>query len=208
MKLQVLILFSLVTAATNGIAALAINIASNPTTGAYFVLSDGATRIPDGSLVRLGSFAAAPATDSTLAQLELAFTEYAATTSGHTAASGANKGLINRANIADAPGGATEVSFTGKNLYIWVYNTPTAAAATQFGVYTSTDASWKFAPSIDDPAVSASTALINTAIGRGLTPASLTTGTPNVYRLANLVPETSTFSLVALAALGLMRRKR
>jgi hypothetical protein len=207
MKLPSLILLSLVCAVANSNAALALNVATNPNTGAYFVLSDGTTRLPDGNLVRIGTFATAPAADASAATLAAAFTEYGTTTSGHSAAAGANKGMINRSGVA-AGAGVNETNFTGKNVYLWVYNAPTAAAATQWGVYGSTDASWKFAASVDDPPVSASTSLITNAYGKALTQAAVTTGTPNVYKLANAVPETSTFSLTALAALGLMRRKR
>ena len=205
MKLPSLILLSLAAAVANSNAALAINVSTNPTSGAYFVLSNG-TRLPDGNLVRIGTFDAVPAVDASQAALASAFKEYGTTTSGHSAAAGANKGMINRSAIA-AGAGVAEAAFTGKNVYLWVYNAPTAAAATQWGVYTNT-ADWKFAASVDDPPVSLSTSALNGAYGRALTPAGIIAGTPNAYRLANAVPETSTFSLTALAALGLMRRKR
>ena len=188
-------------------AALAINVSTNPTSGAYFVLSDGKTRLPDGNLVRLGTFDAAPAADASAATLAAAFKEYGTTTSGHTAAAGANKGMINRSGVA-AGAGVSEAAFTGKSVYLWVYNAPTAAAATQWGVYTNS-ADWKFAASVDDPPVSLSTSALTNAYGKNGGSAAIVAGTPNVYKLAGaVIPETSTFSLTALAALGLMRRKR
>ena len=205
MKLPSLILLSLASAVANSNAALAINVSTNPTSGAYFVLANGTTRLPDGNLVRIGTFDAVPAADATQAALASAFKEYGTTTSGHSAAAGANKGMINRSAIA-AGAGVSEAAFTGKNVYLWVYNAPTAAAATQWGVYTNTT-DWKFAASVDDPPVSLSTSALNGAYGKNVGQAGIVAGTPNVYKLAG-IPETSTFSLTALAALGLMRRKR
>ena len=115
--------------------------------------------------------------------------------------------MISRTSIS-AGAGVADTAFTGKSVYIWVYNAPTAAAAaTQWGVFTNTT-DWKFAPSVDDPPSSLSTVALNGAYGKAFSQAGIVAGVPNVYKLAITVPETSTFSLTALAALGLMRRKR
>lgn len=187
-------------------AALTINVSTNPSTGPYFVLSNGSTRNSDGNLVRIGSFAAAPAAGSTFEALNAAFTEFATTTTGHSAASGANKGMINRSGIVDAPGGAAETSFQAKQVYIWVYNAPTAAAATEMGVFSS--AAWLFPDNPDAVPNSLSTTVITQAFGVGATAAAVNVGSPNTFQLASVVPEPSAALLGGFSALLLLRRRR
>ena len=207
MKLLFLILPILSACIANCDAALAITISTNPVSGAYFVVADGTTRIPDGSLVRLGTFDAPPVANADGAALNLSFKEYATTTVGHSAETVANKGMINRTNIP-AGTGVAETDFIGRQLYIWVYNAPTAVSATQWGVFTSdrTDipSPWKFP--VDDLPLAAGTLNINRAFGSPGIPAEVSPGTL-IYRLSG-IPETSTLSLVVLAGLGFTRRRR
>lgn len=212
MKIKYLTGLFLLAAAQASFAALTLNIVGNPNSGSFFVTSNNTTRVADGSLVRIGTFETAPDPNSTFEQLAAQFTEFATTTIGHSAAAGANKGMINRTNIVDGPNQPGDSFFAGKQVYIWVYNSATADATADQGIFTSTDAAWRFAASADDPPVSLSTSLINTAIGVGLTAPGINPAADGVaqnYRLAAVVPEVSSSALAMLgiALIGARRRK-
>lgn len=90
---------------------------------------------------------------------------------------------------------------TGVQIFVLVYDAPNAGAATQLGIFSSTDASWKM-PS--DPLLNIT--LNTTSVDN---PAEIYRGTSGSIRLAALVPEPSASSLVfAVFALGLRRKRR
>jgi hypothetical protein len=210
------IFFALAVAVTSANAAVTVSISTAPT-GAQFFLSDGTTVLPDGSHFRIGTFTAVPAANATFATLKETFQEFAITTSGSSSAP--NTGRTNRTNIAGATTGLADSEFVGDKIYIWVYNAPGVAGdppadspTLQQGVFSTTVTTATFKDQAT--AVALSTANLDQAFGSyvsaGGTAASTTGATGAVTRLtlAAQIPEASTFTLSALAVLGLMRRKR
>lgn len=191
-------------------AAVTINLSGSPTTGPQFTVPGGAL-IPDGSTVRLGTFATAPLAGASFVELAAAFEEFGkiATGSGTDNASGANTGRIQRSNIAggaDAASPQPDSFFASKPVYIWVYSGAASATASQ-GVFGS-------ATTFKDQATAVSVSMgsfIN-AFGDfkdGGAPASATVnaGAASAYRLATPVPEPSA-SILALLGIGLLSRRK
>ncbi len=215
MKSTLLTLAASLFIAGSSFGALSVGITSS-TTGAQFFLSGGGTLVPDGSLVVIGTFASAPAANASFETLKLAFTEYGRTTFTHAGAP--NSGRFTRTGLAESNADPTidDTDFTGKDLYMWVYSTPTESATAQQGIFTSVaNANWNFAASVDPPAntTTAGIATIDTAIGAfiGGTQAGLVRNgaTLTGLTLAAPVPEPSTalMMLMGLSAFSYRRRK-
>lgn len=209
------LLLTLLLTASFSQAAVLITLSTNPTTGIAFTSTAGV--LPDGSLVRIGTFTTTPAAGATFESLASSFREFGTTTSGHSNASGANKGMIGRTNIAGASGGPDDASFIGAEVYIWAYASPTADPNAPQGIYRAYDAAAvpavaKFAD--QTAALSISTTKLLDAYGtfapNGTAAAVNRSG--NVITGATLgvpIPEPSTITGgVALALLGLVRRRR
>jgi len=208
------ILASLVLAA-NSFAAVSINLSGNPNSGPQFFTGAGSsTVIPDGSLIRIGTFDAAPSAGAAFASYAGSFREFGRTTIGNATNVNPGTGRVNRLAILGgaAPDSPDEdASFVGKTIYIWVYNSASASSdpSVAQGVFAT---SLTFA----DQATALSTSItgyINAfgTAGDGGPAASVEKNANNLATRFNLaaVPEpTVTMSLGLLGALGLMRRRR
>jgi PEP-CTERM motif len=193
-------------------AAVTINLSGSPTAGPQFTIPTGAL-IPDGSVVRVGTFAVAPAPNATFASLRASFEEFGKITggSGTDNVTGVNTGRIQRSSIAgsgDATSPQPDSFFATKQVYIWVYSGAASDNAPQ-GVFGS---STVYADQAT--AVSVSMGSFARAFGTfedGGPPVSFTAGatagTATAYRLAAPVPEPSA-SLLALLGVGLLSRRK
>lgn len=138
MKVIKLILASLVLC-SSAKAAVTINLSGNPTTGPVWNVPETGL-VKDGSLIRVGTFATAPAANATFADLEAAFSEFGRSTVGTDNVNGANTGHIQRSNIAGIEGGTStqpDSFFATKQVYIWVYSTTASDATSPQGVFGS-----------------------------------------------------------------------
>ena len=183
-------------------AAVTINLSGNPTTGAQFTV--GGSVIPDGSTVRLGTFATEPAAGATFAELALSFMEFGqiAAGSGTNNAAGANTGRIQRSNIA---GGNDEASpqpdsfFAGKPVYLWVYRGAASESVPQ-GVFGSATIFKDQATAVSVSMGSFASAFGSWGTGAGaasVTPGA-TAGTASGYQLAGPGPGDTTPSVDSL----------
>jgi PEP-CTERM motif len=195
-------------------AAVTITLSGNPTTGPQFTVSSGF--VPDGSLVRIGTFATAPSANALFSTLESSFREFGRTTMGHTTSSApVNQGRINRSNIAGIDGGTSpdgDSSFIGAAVYIWVYNSATANAAVQQGIFSTAQNTF-----LDQStSVALSVNQFRTAIGKvneSDIPAGVTINSANnlvtSFSLSVPVPEpTTSLTLMVFALAGAARRRR
>jgi hypothetical protein len=217
MKKNLLIALTSLAVASSSMGAVTISLTGNPTSGPAFF--NPSTVVLDGSLIRIGTFNAAPATNSTFEALAAGFHEFARTTMGN--ASNVNTGHVVRQNIAGdtEPGNPNAANspdadsfFIGKNVYIWVYDSATADPSKPQGVYST---SLLFA---DQPtAVSTSMTGYTTAYGQFAPPLNggpvtnvvLNGGLVTRFNLAAPVPEPTVTVLGGLIAmLGLARRRR
>ena len=121
-------------------------------------------------------------------------------------------------SIIDNNAGTTQAAyFNAKSLYIWLFNAPTVAAATQMGIFRSTDASvpWTFATT-------------NGGVGDVLTYSTLISSAPTILaiggtgsvqpagvsfpngalQLATTVPEPSVLALGCIAGIGMLASRR
>lgn len=191
-------------------AAVIISVTSG-TSSPVFRTSTG-TLVPDGSFVRIGTFAVEPSASSTFADLNASFQDFGFTTTGHTAAAGANKGLINRTGITGDSGGQPDSFFVSKPVYLWVFNDTVANSTADQGVYKATTGVF-----VDDPLGSATSVSVSSfrsaygAFNPG-TAASVTANAGNTatasFALAGAVPEPSVTALFGLLGLVGLRRKR
>ena len=121
-------------------------------------------------------------------------------------------------SIVDNNAGATQAAYyNAKNLYIWLFNAPTVAAATQMGIFRSTDASvpWAFATTnggVGDvltysTLISAAPTILAIG-GTGSVQAAGGTFTNGALQLAATVPEPSVLALGGLAGLGMLASRR
>lgn len=192
-------------------AAVIVSLTGNPVSGpAFFVTAGSSTVVPDGSLVRLGTFDAAPEANADFATFASSFREFARTTMGN--ASNVNTGHIVRNNLTGGTGPESpdgDASFIGKTIYIWVYNSATDSASVEQGVFATTLA-------YADQATALATSLTTYVNAFGRSSAGAASVEKNAaqtavtrFNLAPVVPEPSvTLSLGLLGALGLMRRRR
>lgn len=194
-------------------AVITISFAQNPTTGPLIItsLATGGVPVPDGSLVRIGTFAAPPNALGNLDTDYGSFQEFATTTIGRDGTPNSN-GVLLRGGAAGIGG---PDSFAGQSIYIWVYNAPTAGAATDEGIYRSMGAAGPSVfPAPNQPtSTSFSVTTFTAAFGTLLTPA---TSSPDpdaagplrqTLQLAG-VPEPSTSLVMLFAGAGLLLRRR
>jgi len=200
--------------------AVTISLTGNPTTGPAFFLGPGLGVVPDGALIRIGTFEAPPNPNGTFLEFASAFHEFARTTMGN--ATNTNTGHPVRNNIA---GSADPVQspdadsyFIGKNVYIWVY-------ADADGDTTGTENQGIFATTLTyaDQATALSTSttgyindfgVLVAPVGTPTSPATahLNAATPpqvTRFDLAAVIPEPSSIATLGLLGLlGLARRRR
>jgi hypothetical protein len=194
-------------------AAITVSFSQNPTSGPIFIssLATGGVPLPTGSLVRIGTFAAEPNAAGNLDTDFGSFQEFATTTIGRDAG-GVTDGILLRGGAAGISG---PDSFAGQPIYIWVYNAPTAAGATDEAIYRSmTGAAPTVFPAPNQPtSTTISVTTFTSAYGMLLTPA---TSTPDPdgggalrqqLQLAG-VPEPSTSLVMLFAGAGLLLRRR
>jgi hypothetical protein len=206
-------------------AITGVSLSGSPTAGSVFVTNATTTSIlPDGSLVRIGTFESAPAANSTFAALSSAFREFSRTTLGITrnpqvadpAQDG--RGRMNRPNLTGIEGGTSpdaDSFFSGKAVYIWVYNSTAEDPLAAQGIFMSNQAAPNFPAESLPTATAFSINQFRTAIGThdpAANPAFVDlsgTNTVTFFHLSAPIPEpSSTITLGIVAALGLMRRRR
>ncbi|MGC9452214.1 MAG: PEP-CTERM sorting domain-containing protein [Oceanipulchritudo sp.] len=163
-------------------ATVTVQIIANSTTGQ--IQDSTAATLPDGSLMRVGFFdipALTSLTPSELLDYDIVnplFTEFVTFTS-------ASGNFL--ANDSSLP--ATNV---GDQVYLWVFDSPTAPTATEYGIFTST--LWL------SPADTGSLNMVSSAINT-ITVGSTAGSSPTNYLLTP-VPEPAHFALL-LGSLGL-----
>ena len=203
--------------ASNSMGIVTISLTGNPTTGPAFFLGPGLGVVPDGALIRIGTFEAPPNPSGTFLDFAAGFHEFARTTMGNT--TNTNTGHPVKNNIA---GSADPVQspdadsyFIGKNVYIWVY-------ADADGDTTGTQGQGVFSTTLTyaDQATALSTSTtgyindFGTLVGApaGSTPANATVTAGLVTRFdlaAPPIPEPSSVATLGLLGLlGLARRRR
>jgi len=193
--------------------AATINWANGTGRGHAFVLGDGVTRVPTGSLVRVGFLSTANDASS--------FVEFGTTTMGDPG------GGVVGGHIPGAGKSITTdtTNFANRQLYIWVYNAATAAAATQSELFTST--AWLTPADFNTPVatfnitlgqtaaptvpVSRLSAAADTDAGQyrigSITIGAGTNDFASIYQLGT-IPEPSTSLMASLVAFGLLARRR
>lgn len=109
----------------NSMGAVTISLTGSPISGpSFFEGSTGTMFVPDGALIRIGTFANPPDPDTTFVDLLGSFHEFSRTTMGNTNPAAANTGHVVRNNIAGGNGPDSpdpDSYFIGKNVYIWVH---------------------------------------------------------------------------------------
>ena len=202
----------------SGLGAATINMDTNTTKGMKIVDPDDASRLADGSLVRWGTMVGGVSA--------LNFVQFATTTIvsvGTTSPTNAIFGFL-RTPITF---GVVQPTLANQQVYMWVYDTATALATSDQGLFTSTG--WVIPSAFsNDTTATYNLALGNTASIPGVvittlsianvSAASVVTGdvaltaAPNsvgyIYTLGNAVPEPSAALLGAVGVLGLLRRRR
>lgn len=213
MKLAILALALCATTASLK-AAVTVSISTAPT-GAQFFLSGGTTVLADGTHIRVGTFASAPAAGATFTQLAAAFDEFTFTTSGSSSAP--NTGRTNKTNLTGAITGSPDSAFVGTKIYLWVYSAASSGSGIaptgetlQQGVFSTSVATATFKDQAT--AVALSTANLDQAFGsyEGGTPAQTLGAAGSVTKLTLAsapIPEPSG-SILALLGLGLLSRRK
>jgi len=189
------------------------SVAVGPDPARNFVTSSGAT-LPVGSIVRLGFFDDPTGnnsiiTSSNLAAINAIFQPLG--TEAGNPAFGSGSLTINAAGIIGSqtitgvqvdPNPLNGVP-TGTQLFLWVFNAPTAASASEWGIFAANDTSW-LAPANSLANISLGTFQLDD-------PSEILTGQLSGDQLRlEAVPEPSAAILLASfgAALGLIRRRR
>lgn len=114
-----------------------------------YIASGSGVALPDGSLVLIGSFDNVAAIDALpITQIEQAagWSQFGSTYTTNVIGSGGKLtgSVINNTPEADA--------FAGEQIFLWVFNAPTVAAATEYGIFTAlqADLEWVFSADIID----------------------------------------------------------
>ena len=107
--------------------------------------------------------------------------------------------------------------FNGKQIYLWLFNGPSIAAATQMGIFTSTDAivPWTFKTNAGGVGDSSSLSTVGTG-GTPGAPTMVAAGTVGVgstssttlQLVASTVPEPSVLALGGVAGLGMLASRK
>ncbi|RFC52834.1 MAG: hypothetical protein DVB22_000191 [Verrucomicrobia bacterium] len=193
----------LLAAALLPLAAQASTVSlSTSRTGAGLFLSGGTTLAGTGSLIRVGSI-------SNLADPIGTFVEFGA---------GSTRTIISTTSkitgsVSSALPEANHTQFNGRTIYIWAYNAPTAGAATQQAIFTSTKAFPVNDVSGvgDDVTVFSATELTGVVTIPGWNPGQILAGsgdhTPR-FVLGTVVPEPTTTTFSGLAALAFIARRK
>jgi hypothetical protein len=156
------------------------------------------TPVPSGNLIEIGTYTNTPS----LANLLNASFQVFAT--GLMGANGGGPGFWRVSSVADDAG------FAGKQIYIVAFDTPTANAATQWGIFSSTLASWKFPTSPNSTTIDIEDLLASTGSSPTLKPSAqiiagsglVFDGIARDYFKLNVIPEPSTFALVGYSLLA------
>lgn len=135
--------------------------------GPSFVMQSekGEFPVPDGSLVRIGTFETAPNPLAAFWQLDLAFQEFGTTQMGHPSVPGT--GRISKVGILGAPDGQPDSYFVGKKIYLWVYGSSPQAGGVYQGIYGSSINSFVFGTGAYTASIANLDLAIGNAIGNG-----------------------------------------
>lgn len=216
---RILTTILLLAASTGSLFASAIQFATGGGRGHMFVMSPPTdnVRVPALSLVRVG-YVTTPGNLST-------FVEFASTTISNPSPTFPVGGFLT------SPAASTTIApaAKGAQIYLWVYNAPTAGASTQAGIFTSTDPSWVIPASFTGDPTETSNLTLNLVSGvqaiadprftgptitqpsfsRGDILVGTTSAVGSIYKLGGgVIPEPTSIGLLALAGLAAARRRR
>jgi hypothetical protein len=200
----------LITLFAVGQARATVTITVNSNGGPKYVTSTG-TDLALGNVVRVGTFDISGGTglltsSNDFAALNAIFTPLAEGRANGGTATGAN---ISPQNVSINNTGTTGNVFSqitgvagnyipqGTQLYVWVFNNSNPAAASEWGIFSSTNVLWDFPPDLGSATLSSGTADV---VYRG-------TLQGGALRLA-AIPEPSSFALLALGLACFTRRRR
>jgi hypothetical protein len=168
-----------------------------------------------GDLVRVGTFtlsdALIAANQYNFATLNTNFVEFGTFSigAGYGVAGHAVATLNGDTSLLPGSGGTIE----GDNIYLWVFNASTAGAATQHGIFTSTNINWRFP--LESVIPNTTTLSLSDVLPSGIVVGAFGTGNsttpPNaaLFNLVPTVPEPATgLTLLLVTAAGCLRRRR
>jgi len=181
-------------------------------------LAGGTVGVPGGDLIEIGTFSAPPTVGSPSLS---GFTPWVTGLMGQ-----GNSGGPGFFSISSGPSSAANTS--QGEIYLVCFNAPTAGAATQEGIFSSSTAAWTFPATnsltptttidienlVNNPGTSANSLAGTAKLIFGGGPAFIASdpnnaGGPSSYmQLAALVPEPSTYVLVGTGLLGLFGLRR
>lgn len=205
-------------AASSSMAVVSINFSGSPASGPqFFISSNSSTVVPDGSLMRFGTFNTPPPANGNFVEFATSptnpFHEFGRTTMGRdNLAAGNGRPVRNGITGGDVPNSPDPDSFfVGKTIYVWVYDATTADPLANQGIFATTLAF------VDDAApLSTSTTGYVNAFGVHAAPLTgdqasvvLANGLVTRFNLAQPIPEPATILSLAFAVVfGLVRRRR
>ncbi|HWB02460.1 MAG TPA: PEP-CTERM sorting domain-containing protein [Verrucomicrobiales bacterium] len=209
------LLLSLLAASASWVSASTVSLSSGGSTSPSPTVFNNANSavVANGSFVRVGMLTTAGNTDTFV---EFGTSQIRNAGLGATARPGKLTGEVINNNLE-----TDDAQFNAKDVYIWVYNAPTAGAATEWGVFKVVGQVFP----TDDPGGFADTVTI---LGTNITeyvplttkPAGWVEGRTDFSAAANdnagngrlilgaVIPEPSSMGLLALAGLALARRRR